>query len=67
MYNETRVVNNYMSTVTKYLQKLRAAVLKYDADEVKNIVSEALKENVSPAQLIDEGLLPAIKEVGEMF
>ncbi len=67
MYSETRVVKNCMSTSAKYLQKLRAAVLKYDSYEVKNIVSEALKENVSPAQLIDEGLLPAIKEIGEMF
>jgi corrinoid protein of di/trimethylamine methyltransferase len=56
-----------MNTFAEYLQKLRAAVLKYDVDEVKKIVAEALKENVSPVQLIDEGLLPAIKEIGEMF
>lgn len=61
------MVNNYMSTLAKYLQELRAAVLKYDVDEVKNIVAEAIKENVSAVQLIDEGLLPAIKEIGEMF
>ena len=60
-------MNNYMSTFVKYLQKLRAAVLKYDADEVKKIVAEALKDNVAPAQLIDDGLLPVIKEIGEMF
>jgi len=53
-----------MNTFAKHLEKLRAAVLEYDADEVNKIVAEALEDNVPPTQLIDEGLLPAIREIG---
>lgn len=60
-------MNNVMNTLAKHLEKLRAAVLEYDADEVKKIVVEALEEGVPPAHLIDEGLLPAIREIGERF
>lgn len=56
-----------MNTHIKHLEQLRAAVLAYDADGVKRIVVEALKDNVSPTQLLDEGLLPAIRALGEMF
>jgi len=56
-----------LNTHIKHLEQLRAAVLAYDADGVKRIVAEALKDNVSPTQLLDEGLLPAIRALGEMF
>jgi corrinoid protein of di/trimethylamine methyltransferase len=56
-----------MTESEQYLKTLIAAVLKYDEIEVKRIVEEAIEANVAPSELLDEGVIPAIRELGEMF
>jgi corrinoid protein of di/trimethylamine methyltransferase len=50
-----------------YYEKLRQAVLNYDAEGAKKTAEEALKAGVDPVQAIEKGLTVGIREVGEKF
>jgi corrinoid protein of di/trimethylamine methyltransferase len=39
----------------------------FDEDGAKRITEEAIKAGVDPSRLIDDGLVPGVKEVGERF
>jgi len=56
-----------MTERERYLDSLIAAVLNYDAAAVTRVVADAIKAHVAPSVLIDEGLIPAIRELGERF
>lgn len=47
--------------------KLREAVLKGKRKTIEQITKEALEAGMQPEQLLDQVLLPAIREVGELF
>jgi corrinoid protein of di/trimethylamine methyltransferase len=46
---------------------IKDAVGKYDEDLVKKLVTEAIDEGVDPLKILNEGLTPAIKEIGDKF
>ncbi|MFC1907982.1 B12-binding domain-containing protein [Chloroflexota bacterium] len=48
-------------------KQLTAAIVAGDKDKLLIAVEDALQENVSPVDIIDVGLSPGMKEVGEMF
>ncbi len=52
---------------TSASDKLRTDVLKGNADRIVEDTMKALGEGNAPKQLLDEVLLPAINEVGELF
>jgi corrinoid protein of di/trimethylamine methyltransferase len=43
------------------------AVVEFDGDRLKNLVGSALKKGIAPAELLEKGLIPGMKEVGERF
>jgi trimethylamine corrinoid protein len=47
--------------------KLRIAVLAGDEQTVKDLVRVAIEGNADAIELVEKGLIPAIKEVGEKF
>lgn len=47
--------------------KVKAAVLKGNRKAIEALTKEALSENISPQALLNDYLLPAINEVGELF
>lgn len=48
-------------------QKLRHAVMKGNRNGIAAVTMEALKTGEEPSELLNEVLLPAINEVGELF
>jgi 5-methyltetrahydrofolate--homocysteine methyltransferase len=51
----------------KDAEALRDAVLRGDRDVVRTLVSEALADSADPAEVLDDGLLPAMDVVGQRF
>ena len=49
------------------LEQLALAVQKGDRDEVRSLVSQALNAGLTPAKILDEGLIAALDVVGERF
>jgi trimethylamine corrinoid protein len=43
------------------------AVVEADQDLVKSVVEQALAEGIDPAELLDQGFIPGIAEVGDRF
>jgi methanogenic corrinoid protein MtbC1 len=50
-----------------YIASIREAVLSYDEDSVKRLVTDAIGNNVDPIQIMNEGLSEAIVDVGDRF
>jgi len=50
-----------------YVRKLKEAVRNFDEDGVKMITEEAVRAGVDSSRLIDEALVPGVREVGERF
>ena len=48
-------------------ERLRASVLRGDADEASALVAEALDGGADPLALLDEGLTPALRSVGDCW
>ena len=49
------------------LEEIRQAVLNYDEELVKKLVTEAIKKGMDPIKVMNEGLSRAIREVGDLF
>lgn len=49
------------------LEKLRAGVIAGDENIVRETAQEAIEKNVEPIEIVEKGLIPAIREVGEKF
>jgi corrinoid protein of di/trimethylamine methyltransferase len=49
------------------LEKLYGAILNGDNTAAVEIVREALDEGVDPGDLIDQGMIPAMREAGQRF
>jgi len=54
-------------TEEEILEDLRQAVLTYDSDRARRAAEEAIEAKVHPLKAIEEGLAPAIREVGERY
>ncbi len=48
-------------------EKIHQTILEGNKEGIQAIIKEALKDKVEPQKLIDEIMIPAINEVGELF
>jgi trimethylamine corrinoid protein len=48
-------------------EAMRDAINKYDEDLLKNLVTKALNDGTDPLKVINEGLTPAIREIGDKY
>jgi trimethylamine corrinoid protein len=48
-------------------KRLNDAIIAGDRDGLQKTVEEALKEGIPPADIIEQGMSPGMKEVGERF
>lgn len=53
--------------MTDYIKEIYSAVLNYDIDLVKKLVSEALDSGIDPNKVMNEALSKSIIEIGEKF
>lgn len=53
--------------MTGSLEAVRQAVLDYDENSVKRLVTEAIEKGIDPLKVMNEGLSKAILEVGNKF
>jgi trimethylamine corrinoid protein len=51
----------------EYLKAIYNAVMSYDGDEVKKLVSQALEKGADPVTVMNESLSKAIVEIGDKF
>ena len=49
------------------VERIRAAFVDGDFDEVRPLVQEGLDEGSDPGALLDDGMIPGLREVGEQF
>ncbi len=49
------------------LNEIKTAVFKGNVKGVTELVNKALSENVEPKVILEEGMLPAMTEIGELF
>jgi 5-methyltetrahydrofolate--homocysteine methyltransferase len=49
------------------IEKIAESVICGKAEDVKNLVQQALDENISPKNILDEGLIAGMNVVGEKF
>ncbi len=47
--------------------EIQKALVELDADRVKNLVATLLRENCQPREILEKGLIPGMKEVGQRF
>ncbi len=55
-----------MSNESTY-KRLSTAIIAGDKDELMVTIEEALREGMNPSDIIEEGMSPGMKEVGERF
>ncbi len=48
-------------------ERLSAAIIAGDKDSLQKAIDDALSEGVSPSDIIEQGMSPGMKEVGERF
>ncbi|HEO63677.1 MAG TPA: hypothetical protein ENN78_00200 [Candidatus Omnitrophica bacterium] len=46
---------------------IKSAVIDADRDNIKDLINNALKSGISASSIMNEGLIPAITKVGELF
>jgi len=49
------------------LNKIRSAVIALDDNAVKKLVQKALDEKIKPEDILENGLIPGMTEVGRLF
>ena len=49
------------------MKDIRQAVLNYDEEQVRKLVAEAIGKTMDPVEVMNEGLLKAIREAGDRF
>ena len=47
--------------------ELRDSVINGEAEHARDLTERSLAANISPEQLLDEGLIPAMTEAGQRF
>lgn len=53
--------------MAQILESIRQAILNYDEDSVKKLVTDAIEQGIEPLKVLNEGLTPAIREIGDRF
>ncbi|MGD2039209.1 MAG: corrinoid protein [Anaerolineae bacterium] len=48
-------------------ERVRAAFVRGEFDQIQRLVQEGLDKGVAPATILDDALIPGIREVGEQF
>lgn len=48
-------------------EELKRAIIDMDDKMCKQLVNEAIKSRIAPLDILNKGLIPGIKEVGELF
>jgi len=48
-------------------KQLNTAIIAGDRDGLQNAIDFALKEGITPSDIIEKGMSPGMKEIGEMF
>ncbi|MFC2046078.1 corrinoid protein [Chloroflexota bacterium] len=56
-----------MTEGAKTLERIPAAFIDGDFDEIPQLVRQGLDEGLDPDDILDEGLIPGIREVGDQF
>ena len=56
-----------MTSKEEYIEKIKETVYNYEDEECLNLCKQAAEENISPIELIQEALTPAIQELGDQF
>ena len=49
------------------IERIRAAFAGGDFDEVRPLIQRGLDEGADPGALLDDGMIPGLREVGEQF
>lgn len=49
------------------MEDIKQAVLNYDEERVRELVAEAIEKTIDPAEVVNEGLLKALREAGDRF
>lgn len=49
------------------LDKIKEAIIELNDRDTKELVANALKENIDPQEILEKGLIAGIKEVGNLF
>lgn len=49
------------------IEKIYNAVLEFEKDEIVSYVEEALSEGINPKNILDNGLILALDEIGKLF
>jgi corrinoid protein of di/trimethylamine methyltransferase len=53
--------------MSELFKQARTAIIEADQDQVKVVVEKALAEGIAPAELLEQGFVPGIAEIGEKF
>ena len=53
--------------MSELFKQARTAIIEADQDQVKVVVEKALAESIAPADLLEQGFVPGIAEIGEKF
>ncbi len=53
--------------MVKTLEDIRNAVQTGDEDKVKTLVEEAIREGLTPREILEEAMMPAMEEIGGRF
>lgn len=53
--------------MTTPFEAMKKAIASYDEDQLKKLVKDAINEGIDPLKILNEGLTPAIREIGDKF
>ena len=53
--------------MTRLLEDIRKAVQAGEEEQVKSLVEEAIRKALPARQILEEGMMPAMEEIGERF
>jgi len=56
-----------MSTKEETLKRMRTAILEGNVDQARELATQSLEMGISPLTVINDGMTPAIREVGDRF
>jgi trimethylamine corrinoid protein len=56
-----------METENVFFDEAKQSIIEYDATMAKDVAQRALDEGSDPMELLNEGFIPAINKVGDLF
>ena len=64
---DNKVVSSVTDNQTSYIERIKTAVLKGNRNGIVALTNEALSNGEEPQDILNQALLPAINQVGELF